>query len=181
MKNDVSRATCRPGPTWMAASLALVAGILFHGPVAAQRSSELAIDLRPFGGSVSYAQALNPGLFLGLALGAGMDRLDRTIAPDPATEEFHAFEQLAYVSAFMRQKPSGRFDLDLGLRLGVGGVRECGASDCWPGSFVGLYGSAFWGSRRLKVGPRVMWAMARENGRSDAIFYAELLTVRIAF
>jgi hypothetical protein len=40
---------------------------------------------------------------------------------------------------------------------------------------------AFWGSRRVKVGPRLLWALARESGESSPVVYAELLTVRIRF
>lgn len=161
--------------------LAVAAIVMVAAPAAAQRSSEFTLDLRPFGGSVGFAQRVTPGVYLGLAVGGGVDALDRTLAPDPAAEAYRAFEQIVHVNAFLRQKPSPHFDIDLGLRLGVGGVRECTASDCWPGAFVGMTAGAFWGSDRIKVGPRFLWALARESGESNPVLYAELLTVRIRF
>lgn len=150
-------------------------------PLHAQRSNEFTLDLRPFGGSVGFAQRISDGVYLGLSAGGGVDALDRTFAPDPAAEAYRAFEQIVHVNAFLRQKPSEHFDVDLGLRLGIGGVRECTASDCWPGAFVGMTAGAFWGSDRVKVGPRLLWALARESGESSPVVYAELLTVRIRF
>lgn len=148
-------------------------------PVQAQRSNEVTIDARPFGASIGFAQRVTNGVYLGLAAGGGVDALDRTFAPDPAEQAYRAFEQVAHLTAFLRQKPSEHFDVDLGLRLGIGGVRECTASDCWPGAFVGLTAGAFWGSDRFKIGPRALWALARESGESNPVFYAELLTLRI--
>lgn len=154
---------------------------LLASPLHAQRSSEFTLDVRPFGGSIGFAQRVTPGVFLGVAAGGGIDALDRTFAPDPSEQAYRAFEQIAHVSAFLRQKPTDNVDVDLGIRVGIGGVRECTASDCWPGAFVGLIAGAFWGSDRVKVGPRVLWALARESGESNPVFYAELLTLRIRF
>lgn len=150
-------------------------------PLHAQRTSEFTLDLRPFGGSVGFAQRVTDGVFLGLSAGGGVDALDRTFAPDPSAEAYRAFEQIVHVNAFLRQKPARWADVDLGLRLGIGGVRECTASDCWPGAFVGMTAGAFFGSRTIKVGPRVLWALARESGQSNPVFWAELLTVRLSF
>jgi hypothetical protein len=150
-------------------------------PAAAQGRSEWALDLRPFGATLGLGVAIREGLLIGVAAGGGIDFLDRTLAPDPAEERYHAFEQLVHLNVFMRQKPARTVDLDLGLRVGVGGVRECLASDCWPGAFAGLYASAFWGTSRVKVGPRVLWALARDDGTSDPVLYTELLSLRLTF
>jgi len=150
-------------------------------PVAAQKSSEWALDVRPFGAMLSLGIGVRDGVLIGAAIGGGIDVLDRTLAPDPAEEAYHSFEQLAHLNVFLRQKPTRSLDLDLGLRVGVGGVRECAASDCWPGAFAGLYASAFWGTNRIKLGPRVLWALARDHGTSDPVLYAELLSVRFTF
>ncbi len=150
-------------------------------PVAAQTANEFGMEVRPFGAAVSLAHRLFPGVFLGLAAGGGVDVLDRTLAPNTRQESYHSFQQLAHVSAFLRQKPNDRLDVDLGIRAGVGGVRACGNSDCWPGGFVGLYGAAFWGTPRFKIGPRLLWAMARNGGWNDPVLYAELITVRFRF
>jgi hypothetical protein len=161
--------------------VAALVTVTFATPASAQRASVFEMEIRPFGGAFSFAQRVGQGIYLGVAVGGGIDWLDRTLAPDPAEEAYHAFEQLAHVSAFMRQKPSSRIDFDLGIRVGIGGVRECTASDCWPGAFAGLYGAAFWGTDRFKVGPRVLWALARDGDQSDPVLYAELITVRIGF
>jgi hypothetical protein len=159
----------------------VVTFLLVASPLGAQRSSEFTLDLRPFGGSVGWAQRVTDGVYLGLAAGGGVDALDRTFAPDPSAEAYRAFEQIVHVNAFLRQKPAPWADVDLGLRLGIGGVRECTASDCWPGAFVGMTAGAFFGSRTVKIGPRVLWALARESGQSSPVFWAELLTVRLSF
>lgn len=158
---------------------ALVALILVTVPASAQRSSEFTLDLRPFGGSVGVAVRIAPGVYLGASAGGGIDALDRTLAPDPADQAYHGFEQLAHVSAFLRQKPTARIDVDLGIRLGIGGVRSCDVSDCWPGAFAGLHAGVFWGTDRFKIGPRILGGLARQRGQSDPVLYAELITVRI--
>ncbi len=166
----------------MVVLLLVFAGIsLPAAPARAQRTSEFTLDLRPFGASFGFAQSITPGILLGIAAGGGVDVLDRTFAPDPTDQAYRAFEQLVHVNAFLRQKPSSHVDLDLGLRLGVGGVRECAASDCSPGAFVGLTAAVFWGSDNVKIGPRMLWALARESGQSNPVFYAELLTLRVRF
>jgi hypothetical protein len=167
-------------PSAVRAAVFVAATLLVaSSPIHAQRSSEFTIDARPFGASIGFAQRVTNGVYLGLAAGGGVDALDRTFAPDPAEQAYRSFEQIAHITAFLRQKPSTHFDVDLGLRLGIGGVRECTSSDCWPGAFVGLTAGAFWGSDRIKVGPRALWALARESGESNPVFYAEILTLRI--
>lgn len=173
--SDAIRRVARLAPS------AVAFAVLSAVPLHAQRASEFTLDLRPFGGSVGFAQRVTPGVYLGVAAGGGIDALDRTFAPDPSDQAYRAFEQIAHLNAFLRQKPSDNVDIDLGIRLGIGGVRECTASDCWPGAFFGLTAGAFWGSQRLKIGPRVLWALARESGQSNPVFYAELLTLRIRF
>jgi hypothetical protein len=159
----------------------LLAGALVPCRAQAQRNHEFTLDLRPFGGSFGYAQRLTPGVLIGVSAGGGIDALDRTFAPDPAQQAYRSFQQIAHISAFLRQKPLEAIDIDIGMRLGIGGVRECTASDCWPGAFFGLSAGAFWGSDRVKVGPRLLWALARESGESNPVVYAELITLRLKF
>ena len=181
MKDEVSGAARRSvlqHPIW---AMAVVCALLAPSPAEAQRHHEFTLDLRPFGGSIGFAQRITPGVMLGVAAGGGIDALDRTIAPDPAQQAYRAFEQIVHVSAFLRQTPTPRMDIDLGMRLGIGGVRECDVSDCRPGAFFGLSAAAFWGSDRIKVGPRLLWALARESGQSNPVLYAELITLRFRF
>jgi len=152
---------------------------LTSGSLRAQRLNEVTLDVRPFGASIGFARRAIPGVYFGIAAGGGIDWLDRTFAPDPTDQAYHAFEQVGHISAFLRQKPTESIDLDLGIRIGMGGVRECVPDDCRPGAFVGLTAGAFWGSTRVKIGPRVLWALAREAGQSNPVVYAELLTLRI--
>jgi hypothetical protein len=144
------------------------------------QGTELALDFRPFSGVLSIAWPTGSLVSAGLAIGGGIDELDRTLQPDTDAEEFSPLLQLVHAGVFAR-KSSRRVDIDLGLRAGVGSVRECFSSDCWPGLYTGVYANVFWGSERVKVGPRLLWAVVRESGHSDAVLHLEILTGRITF
>jgi hypothetical protein len=144
------------------------------------QGTELALDFRPFSGVLSIAWPTGSSFSAGLALGGGIDELDRTLHPDTDSQTFTTLLQLAHVGAFVRKSVSSHIDADLGLRAGIGSVRECGSSDCWPGLYTGMYANLFWGSERVKVGPRLLWAVVRESGHSDSVLYLEILTGRIS-
>jgi hypothetical protein len=162
--------------------MALLAFIL-AAPAAAQNAAparEITIDAAPFYGAFSIAWRTGSAWSAGIGLGAGLDELGKTLDPDDE-QRFHSLEQYIYTEFFTRYKPSQRVDLDLGLRAGFGDVRECGASDCWPGPYVGAYTSLLAGWRRVKLGPRLLVARVFEHPYSDTVVHLEVLTARISF
>ena len=156
----------------------LLIALFLAAPKAAQAQREFALDFRPFGGVLSLAWRTAPTLYAGIGLGGGIDMLDKTFVPDTEKEEFHALDQLLHASVFLRVKPA-RWDLDVGVRAGFAEVRNCFASDCWPGTYVGAYANAFWGGRRFKAGPRLLIARVMDNDDSDSVVYLEILTGRL--
>lgn len=158
--------------------------LLLAAPVAlsAQTTQELDIDFRPFAGTLSYVWNANQAgtRAWGIAAGGGIDELDRTLVPSTASYRFEPFYQLIHVGALHRWRSGTRWDVDLGLRLGLGDVRNCDASDCWPGAFIGLYVAPMWGGRTFKIGPRLLTAVSRYNDHRDAVVYVEVLNGRLA-
>jgi hypothetical protein len=170
------------GPRQHTVMLALCALLLSTAGVSAQTPDrELALDFRPFAGALSIAWRTSDAWSIGLALGGGIDELDRTLVPDTDDPDYHAFEQYLHAAVFARHKPSQRIDLDVGLRGGFADVRTCGASDCWPGLYAGAYAGAFWGGRRWKLGPRLLVGRVYEHPYSDTVVYMEILTGRFSF
>ena len=156
--------------------------LLLTTPAAAQSvapAREITIDTAPFYGAFSIAWRTGSAWSAGAGLGAGLDELGKTLEPDDE-QAFHTLEQWIYTEFFARYKPSQRVDLDLGLRTGFGDVRTCGASDCWPGPYVGAYTSLLAGWRRVKLGPRLMVARVFEHPYSDTVVHLEVLTARIS-
>ena len=161
----------------------VVFALLLAAPTAAQNSvpaREITVDAAPFYGAFSIAWKTGAAWSAGIGLGAGLDELGKTLEPDDE-QDFHTLEQWIYTEFFTRFKPSQRVDLDLGLRTGFGDVRICGASDCWPGPYVGAYTSLLAGWRRVKLGPRLMVARVFEHPYSDTVVHLEVLTARISF
>jgi hypothetical protein len=74
---------------------------------------------------------------------------------------------------------SARFESDVGVRVSVADVTDCGTSDCYPGLFGGAYASAFYGRRRLKVGALV--ATTAAGGRGSTVVNVSPLIVRLKF
>ena len=148
-------------------------------PATASAQREFTLDFRPFAGMAAFAGRTAPGTYLGIGLGGGIDELDRTLTPDPEDQDFHKFEQLAHASVFLRRKAGTHWDFDVGARVGIGDVRECLASDCWPGWSAGAYANAFWGGSRWKVGPRLVWARVSDDNQNDNVLYLEILTGRV--
>ncbi len=162
----------------------LLMGLLLAPAQMPAQGTELTLDFRPFSGVLSVAWKTGDAWYAGAGLGAGVDELNRTLAPNPNDEGFHSFEQWLHASAFARYKPTRRIDVDVGLRIGFGAVRSCSASDCWPDSYKGAYIGAFWGGKRWKVGPRLLVANVNETDteadKSDNVVYLEILTGRFS-
>ena len=101
----------------------------------------------------------------------------RATGTAPAIESAGA---VALASAFLRRKAGTHWDFDVGARTGIGEVRSCAVSDCWPGWFLGGYANVFWGGSHWKVGPRMIVARVFDNGGvSDTVVHLEILTGRV--
>ena len=136
-----------------------------------------AIDVRPIGGLISLGWRAAPQKYIGIGLGAGTDEFGYTLRPRD-DQDFHDLEQLLYLDLFFRYKPQARFDIDVGLRGGVGEVRACSASDCLPGVFAGGYVGVFAGSARWKLGTRIVAARVIEASYRDNVVHWELISLR---
>ncbi|HEX6363481.1 MAG TPA: hypothetical protein VFZ93_11015 [Albitalea sp.] len=135
-----------------------------------------AIDGEFFGGSASLAWETAPGAALGFALGVMIPQTMVTLEPDRED-----FSEYLHAAAFYRRR-SGAFEGDVGVRLGVGDLYECGASDCWPGVYAGGYGAAFVGWEHVKFGARLLAVSQKDPGERRAFVLALTpLVVRISF
>lgn len=164
------------------ASLALALLLLGTGSTAAQDSRELSLDFRPWAaGTLALVwDANNSGTRAwGIAAGGGIDALDRTLVPSTDSQHFGTFKQFLHVGALHRWR-QGRWDVDLGVRVGVSELRACFASDCWPGLYTGVYVAPMWGGRHFKVGPRVLAGVVNDDGHADFVLYTEILNGRVA-
>jgi hypothetical protein len=135
------------------------------------------IDGRPLGGMISLGWRANPGTYIGLGLGGGSDELGVTVRPRNS-EDYRDFGQYLHLDLFVRHKPSARLDLDVGLRGGIGEIRECRASDCLPGVFAGAYAGVFFGSAHWKLGTRIIGARVTEPAFGDNVIHWEVITLR---
>lgn len=168
------------------AAAALVAATLSWTPLVAQRrqpTSVLALDLDVVGGGLSYARARGQGGYVGLGAGVGGAFWNRMLlagrhfsdeggpsyqARDGATDK--DLIEILHAEVFRRWVTDGRWSFDAGVRGSV--MIHFDSSDDDPGVplFVGAYGSALWGGRRFRVGPRLLvglfteGALAREFG-----------------
>jgi hypothetical protein len=145
-------------------------------PAAAQ-SRNFTIDLQPVGGTLTMTWRVADRAYMGLGLGGGTDEFGHTLRPTGA-ELFHDLEQILHLDFVGRYKPTARIDVDAGGRLGFGGVRECRASDCLPGGYAGVFAGVFMGSRRWKLGTRILAATVYETPNRDNVLHWEILNVR---
>jgi hypothetical protein len=135
------------------------------------------VDARPVGGMISLGWRAEPGTYIGLGLGGGSDELGHTFRPRDE-QTYRDFGQYLHLDLFVRHKPRSRYDLEAGLRGGIGEVRECRASDCLPGVFAGAYVGIFAGSARWKLGTRFIAARVVQPSYRDNVLHWELITLR---
>src|SRR6185503_2482872 len=138
-------------------------------PCSAQART-FAVDARPVGAMISLGWRAQERTYIGVGLGAGTDEFGHTLRPRD-DQDYHDLEQLLNLDLFVRYKPRSRFDLDVGLRGGIGEVRNCSASDCLPGVFAGAYVGAFVGSARWKLGTRLVVARVVEASYRDNVVH----------
>jgi hypothetical protein len=142
----------------------LLCFLLLPVPVCAQ-CSQLALEANPFRGTLSYARQSAPGWHVGMEVGFGFPQIDRTLFPEEGD-----FFDLFHLGPFLRFSPSEHASVDLGLRLGVADLHECGASDCWPGLYAGASAAFMVGWRSFRIGPRVTAGWIRESGEPTTGF-----------
>jgi hypothetical protein len=135
---------------WLAALASL---LFFSAPVSAQEN-EIALEASFIRGALSYARTVRPGLRAGIELGFGFPQLDITMVPEQDSLGGPDFEEYLHVAAFLRIAPSDRVEIDVGARASIVDLYMCGASDCWPPPFLGVYAQPMVGWRRFKVGVR---------------------------
>ena len=164
------------------AALCALFALALAAPAAAQQRRELSLDFRPWAaGTLAYLWDANAEgtRAWGLAVGGGIDALDRTLVPDPDSPQFGTFKQFLHVGGLHRWRVQD-WDLDVGARVGVSELRSCDASDCWPGTYAAVYFAPLWGGRVLKIGPRLLAGVARDDGHTDAVVHVEALNGRLA-
>ena len=136
------------------------------------------IDAHPIGGMISLGWRAATTTYIGLGIGGGTDEFGYTLRPRDK-EAYRDFGQYLHLDLFVRHKPRTRLDFDVGLRGGIGEVRECRSSDCLPGAFAGVYAGVFAGSARWKLGTRLIAArVVQSSDQRDNVVHWEVLTLR---
>lgn len=177
---------------------ALGALFLAAGAAEAQRrvpDHRFALDGGVVGASLSYANRVGGDWFAGVGAGAGGDFVNwmavggRHFAQDGgiAYEERDPYGgellfEMLHLNLFARYEPGDRWHADVGLRGSVFLHFDESDDDPGGGVFTGAYGSLYWGWRHVKLGPRVMAGVFRED-RDTREFGVNVapLTVRISF
>lgn len=156
---------------------ALMLAVIFAMPATAlAQGRELTLDLRPWSFDAGVAFPLSAGHLLGFSVGGGPDDFNKTFSPEvvDTISEFVTLEQIVRAGTFYRYESGRRFSVDLGLRAAFGGVR--GTSGAING-VGGFHAAAFFGGRRLRVGPRLFVGSSTEHD-VGTIVHVEWLTAR---
>lgn len=150
------------------AAFACAAMLTAAAPLSAQ-SNQVTIEASVIRGAIGYARAIGDRVHAGVELGFGFPQIDRTLIPEQ--DEFGGpdFEEYLHAALLVRFAASEHFEVDGGIRGAIVDVWECGASDCWPVGFAGVYAQPMAGWRRFKLGVRLTagWAGETEPGRPD--------------
>jgi hypothetical protein len=136
-------------------ALALAVGA---APAAAQRrqpDSMFSVDADWLGATVGYARARAPGRYGGVEAGLGGSFLNRMLLAGEGYVDEELVEML-HVAAFRRWTPSPHLSWDLGVRTSLFVRQDSWGDDSRFPLFAGLYASLMAGTRRVKVGPRVL-------------------------
>jgi hypothetical protein len=150
-------------------------------PAALQAQSgrrEVTLDVRPWSVDAALAWRSAPGHLWGFSVGGGADDFNRTFRPEvvETSSEYVTLEQIIRAGPFYRYERDGRFSADIGLRVGLGGVRGISGS---PGLVTGAQAAVFYGGRHIRVGPRLFVGTAREAGRTESVIHVDWLTARL--
>jgi hypothetical protein len=150
-------------------------------PTALQAQSdrrELTLDVRPWSVDAAMAWRISPGHLWGISVGGGPDDFNRTFRPEvvETSSEYVTLEQIIRAGPFYRYEHNGRLSADIGLRVGIGGVRGISGS---PGLVTGAQAALFYGGRHIRVGPRLFVGTAREAGQTESVIHVDWLTARL--
>jgi hypothetical protein len=159
----------------------LLGMVLLQVPTAVQAQGggrELTLDVRPWSVDAAVAWRSSPGHLWGFSVGGGADDFNRTFRPEvvATSSEYVTLEQIIRAGPFYRYEHNSRFSADLGLRVGLGGVRGISGS---PGLVTGAQAAVFYGGRHVRVGPRLFVGTAREAGETETVVHVDWLTARL--
>jgi hypothetical protein len=157
--------------------LAVLLGV--PAPLRAQSGQrEATLDVRPWSVDAAIAWRSAPGHLWGFSVGGGADDFTRTFRPEvvDTSSEYVTLEQIIRMGPFYRYEHDGRFSADIGLRVGIGGVRGISGS---PGLVTGAHAALFYGGRHVRIGPRLFVGAAREAGRTESVIHVDWLTARL--
>ena len=143
--------------------LGVLLGIVPATPLPAQGGNEVTVEGSFTRGAVGYARASSSRVFIGVEVGFGFPQLDRTLLPAQDTLGQPDFEEYLHVAPFVRYKASDNFEIDAGIRASIADLWPCGASDCWPAVFGGVYVQPMFGFRLIKIGGRVTTGIILEG------------------
>jgi hypothetical protein len=157
--------------------VAAAALLLAASAAAAQDRRELTLDVRPFSADIGMAWPIGAGHLWGFSVGGGPDEFNRTFVPEvtDTSSYYVTLEQIVRLGPFYRYESGGRYSIDLGLRVALGGVRGVSGS---PDLVAGLHAGAFYGGRRFRVGPRLFIGRSTEPDVTN-IVHVEWLTARL--
>jgi hypothetical protein len=150
-----------PERSMIRASTFLLALLVLTGADLSAQRRQLSLELNPVHGTLGYGWNVAPTRLVGVEVGFGFPQLDRTLAP--ADESFIDF---LHVGGFVRSNPTKSVALDGHVQFGLAELRGC--SGCLPGVFTAVSGAAFFGSRHLKVGPRLTAGVIKEDGNPSS-------------
>jgi hypothetical protein len=153
------------------ANISILIGVLAALPVQAQRP-QFSLEANPFHGTVGIGWTTASGNVVGVDAGFGFAQLDHTLVPsDEDLEDF------LHLGVFMRSPASNPFLFDARIQIGLAELRGC--SGCLPGFMAATSGGVFWGSRRVKVGTRVLAGAQKDSKNSPAVFVLQLTPIAL--
>ena len=160
----------------MVTAAVIVAAAMTSKPAALRaQTHEVDVDVIPVTGSLTYAWQHAAGRYWGVLAGIGWDEFGITVKPDQDDPGFHELEQILFIGGMHRWR-TARLDIDVGVRLGLGDVRTTGDL---PSPYYAVYGSALWGGRRVRIGPRLFVARVHDTGNADTSLHLDVVTARI--
>jgi hypothetical protein len=148
--------------------------LLGAGDATAQRR-QISLEATPVHGAIGYGWVAS-GRVTGIELGFGFPQVDRTLTPSD-----HDLLDIIHIGVFMRSPPARPITADGRLAVGLGELDGC--SGCFPGAVLSASGGAFWGTRHVKIGPRVTTGWITEHGGTDSAsgFFLYLRPVAVLF
>ena len=150
-------------------------------PLAAQAPaprSQLALDVGLLAAGLSYAHPTRAGNLVGVGAGVGAEFNIRLVVGEQGGKKS---TEIAHVEMFRRIQPPGRWQYDVGVKLAADIHSAQAASEADAGGFLGAYVAPMWGSRQVRIGPRIQSGLYwSADGPTFGIFITPL-TARLLF